>query len=173
MSKQEEQISSLMDGELSGTEALRVLEWMNASPEGREAWARYHLARHLLREDPSLPAFDAGFAERVSRSIEAEPHWLPPPRKRSFRQGPAMRWALAASLAAVAVLATRELEFSGGEAGRRLPAMASHPELSREAELHAEAEERLRAYLTMHNESIQVIGDDDTFARPRVVSYSP
>jgi sigma-E factor negative regulatory protein RseA len=173
MSKQEEQISSLMDGELSGKEATRTLEWMNTSPEARETWTRYHLARHLLRDDPYPPAFDAGFAERVSRTIEAEPLGLPRSRKRSFREGPALRWALAASLTAVVVLATRELEFSGGEPGERLPAVASNPELSREAELHAEAEERLRAYLTMHNESIQIIGNDDTFGRTRVVSYSP
>lgn len=173
MSNHEEQISSLMDGELSGRDARRALDWMNANPEARETWARYHLASHLLREEQSPAAYDASFAARVSRSIETEPHCLPPFRKRFFREAPALRWALAASLTAVAVLTAQELSIMGNGAGERLPAMAGNPETSREARLHAEADERMRAYLTLHNESIQVIGDNDNPARALVVSYSP
>lgn len=174
MSKHEEQISSLMDGELSGKDMLRVLDWMNGNPEAQETWARYHLTRHMLREEQYPTTFDAGFAARVGRSIETESLWLlPPPRKRLFRDTPAMRWAVAASLAALAVLAIQDIRFIEGEPGGRILGVASNAETSREAQLHAEADERLRDYLTMHNESIQVIGDDDSPARARMVSYSP
>lgn len=173
MSNHEEQISDLMDGELSGKDMLRVLDRMNASQEARETWARYHVARHMLREDQYPTIFHVGFTERVSRRIETEPHWLPASRKRFLRDAPGIRWAAAASLAALAVLATQELPFLRDEPGFQMPAMASNPEADREAQLHVEAEERLRDYLTMHNESIQVVGDDDTLARARMVSYSP
>jgi len=173
MSNHEEQISCMMDGELPGKDVNRVLDWMNANTGARETWARYHLARHMLREEQCPAVFPVGFAERVSRSVEAEPHWLLPARQRWFRDVAAVRWAAAASLAVLAVFATQELRFMRGEPGEPVPTMAGNSESNREAQLHAEAEERLRDYLTMHNESIQIAGDDDAVARARMVSYSP
>lgn len=173
MSNHEEQISCLMDGDLSGKDMFRMLDWMNASPAAGAMWTRYHLVRHVLREEQTPIAFNAGFAERVSRRIESEPHWLPPIRKRSLRDVPPLRWAVAASLAALAVLAAQELRFLEGEPGERPPSMAVNVQTNSDAQLHAEAEERLRDYLAMHRESVQVVGEDDTLLRARMVSYSP
>jgi sigma-E factor negative regulatory protein RseA len=168
-----DQVASLMDEQLDGAAARRALNCLGESPEARQMWARYHLARHLLREAECPVSFDAGFADRVSRSIEAEPRCgLPSARKRTFQDAPVVRWAIAASVAALAVLAVQKFQFAGVDYGERMLVMASNPELRREADLHAEAEERLRNYLAMHNESIQVAGSGNLLSSARVVSYS-
>jgi sigma-E factor negative regulatory protein RseA len=175
MPNHEEAISRLMDGELGDSrEVGRLLDRINADSEARDAWARYHLARQLLRDEQNPLAFDVQFAERVSQSLESEPHWLLPARRRALRETPVVRWAVAASLAAMAVLATYRFQFAGGASGSGPSALAVSTEPGREAELHAEAEERLRAYMALHNESIQVIRDDDGYSsRSRPVSYTP
>lgn len=174
MPNHEEAISRLMDGELGDSRDIGLLlDRINADPEAREAWARYHLARQLLREEQNPRAFDARFAERVSQTLESEPHWLLPARHRALRETPLVRWAVAASLTAMAVLATYRFQFAGGESGTGPSALAVSTDPGREAELHAEAEERLRAYMALHNQSIQVIRDDDNYSRARPVSYTP
>lgn len=175
MSNHEEQISSLMDGELSASEICRALDGLSANLEARRKWTRYHLARHLLREEHFPAAFDASLAERISRTVDAEPHWLVPGAKRPFRETPAVRWAVAASLVAFVILASQELWVRGGAPSSAPPVMASVADKGSEAQLlaEAEAEERLRNYLIMHNESIRVAGDDETLASARKVSYSP
>jgi sigma-E factor negative regulatory protein RseA len=172
MPNHEEQISCLMDGELSAEETRRALERLAASPEARERWERYHLARHLLREAGDPAAFDHGFAARVSRNIETEPFFLPSSsRPRALRHAPLLRWAVAASIAALAVLASREFQIAGGDSGRLTQAMARNPEALLDKDPRADADERLRNYLAMHSEGIRAAGSD-TLTQARMVSYS-
>jgi sigma-E factor negative regulatory protein RseA len=93
-----EEISRLMDGELDD-ELLDVVAAQLKRPEGVAAWSCYHLIGDTLRGNPPL---SAGFTQRLSARLAAEPTVLAP-RPKPARALP-MAWAAAATLAAVAVV---------------------------------------------------------------------
>jgi anti-sigma factor RsiW len=90
-----EQLSAYMDGELPEAEARFLLRRLEHDPALRSAWARMQLASQCLRGLPCQVA-DAGFAERVALGIAGNA----PGRTRR----PLLRWAMAASVAALALL---------------------------------------------------------------------
>ncbi len=108
-----QQLSSLIDGELSLDEArflLRRLEHDEALSGCHERW---QLLGDVLRGQACAPA-PAGFADRIQAAVAAEPAPVlaaaaPTPRE---RRGGWRRWgggaALAASVAAIALFMTRE-----------------------------------------------------------------
>ncbi len=115
-----EQLSALMDGELSGEELDRLLAAIESHPELRQQWASHHAARQLLFEkggglDPATHgAAGTRFADRLSARLEGEPPLLAPQRKEGRKQGGGVRgsgwvpYALAASLAVVAFLVVEQ-----------------------------------------------------------------
>ncbi len=113
-----EQLSALMDGELSERELDRLLAEIGQNPELRQQWSGHHAVRHLLFEKgahgDSLPSRSVTLADRVAAALEQEATILAPGESRkqsktesSTREGWFSRqWvpvALAASLAAIAV----------------------------------------------------------------------
>ncbi|HAI45226.1 MAG TPA: anti-sigma factor [Stenotrophomonas sp.] len=109
-----QQLSALVDGELSADEArfmLRRLEHDEALAGCHERW---QLLGDVLRGQACAPA-PLDFAARVSQAVAAEPRPQPAAagaERRSERRGGWRRWgggaALAASVAAVAMFMTRE-----------------------------------------------------------------
>jgi sigma-E factor negative regulatory protein RseA len=97
-----QQISECMDGELDAHSAAQVLGQMAVSAEYRAHWMIYHAIGDGMRESPDL---SAGFTERFSLRLEAEPTVLAPKPIVGSRVGP-LQYAMyaAASLAAVAVV---------------------------------------------------------------------
>jgi len=94
-------ISTLMDGELSGDEADVLLGKIKRHPEAQQEWLNYHLIGDALRQPDYLPNhMSAGFFER----LHAEPTVLAPHAQRSSK---ASFFALsaAASIMAMAFLA--------------------------------------------------------------------
>jgi sigma-E factor negative regulatory protein RseA len=94
-------ISTLMDGELSGDEAEVLLGKIKRHPEAQQEWLNYHLIGDILRQPDFIPAdMSAAFFER----LHAEPTVLAPQAQRSSK---ASFFALsaAASIMAMAFLA--------------------------------------------------------------------
>lgn len=104
MSQQiQEQLSALMDGELSRDETLFLLRRAEHDDSLRRCWSGYHLIRQALRRQ-DIVAGRADFASSIMLQIETE---LAPVQARSM---PWIRWAsggaIAASVAVAALVAT-------------------------------------------------------------------
>ena len=116
----DEQLSSLIDGELDEAQQRHAFDALDRDVEARDRWERFHLASDALHGN--LPrAIDPRFASRVMAAIEDEPTILapPPPRKPSVstHHAPARSsfskrfagMAVAASVAAIAVMGVESL----------------------------------------------------------------
>jgi sigma-E factor negative regulatory protein RseA len=68
-------VSDLMDGELAGSDAGRIVSALREDGEGRLAWRTYHLIGDVLRDHKTL---SATFSERVAASLAREPTVLAP-----------------------------------------------------------------------------------------------
>ena len=93
------QLCAWMDGELPADEARFLERRLANDPALRAKWERLQLAGACLRNQPVLP-LPADFASRVGAAIAA----APPPTRRAWHG-----WAVAASLAAVALALTPRL----------------------------------------------------------------
>ena len=110
-----EQLSAYMDGELPEAEARFLLRRLENDAELRAVWARMQLGSQCLRGQP-WRVVDEGFAGRVAAGIAGSP--------RSGLRRPLLRWAMAASVAALALLmAPRLLQREAAPA----PAIAEVP----------------------------------------------
>lgn len=96
-----EQISALMDGELSDAEGVRQIELLGRSDECRETWTRYALIGDALRG-----GLHPGYARRVETRLQAEPTLLAPkPMDTEHQRNRRFAVPAAAAAAAVAVIA--------------------------------------------------------------------
>lgn len=89
-----EQLSAWMDGELPDAEARFLQRRLEHDEALRAAWTRLQLASQCLRRQDWQP-MDAGFASRVAAGLGAE-------RSPGLRRP--LRWAMAASVATLALL---------------------------------------------------------------------
>jgi negative regulator of sigma E activity len=90
-----EQLSAYMDGELPEAEARFLRRRLEHDADLRAAWARMQLASQCLRGQP-WRVVDEGFPERVAQGLAGSG---PGGSRR-----PMLRWAMAASVAALALL---------------------------------------------------------------------
>lgn len=106
----EEAVSALVDGELSGAEAERLIDRVSVEPELRARWTRYHAGRAALSGTGGLISPD--FAHRVGARLAAEPSITGPlGRRRRNTTG----WRPAGkSLTSLAVAATVGVLALGG-----------------------------------------------------------
>jgi negative regulator of sigma E activity len=95
-----EQLSAYMDGELPEAEARFLRRRLEHDAELRATWTRMQLASHCLRGQPCR-VLDAGFPERVAQGIAGVAPRAP--------GRPLLRWAMAASVAALALLMAPKL----------------------------------------------------------------
>jgi sigma-E factor negative regulatory protein RseA len=96
-------ISALVDGELERQEADAALEALGAEGPARDTWRAYHLISDSMRDTRLL---SGGFAARVAAKLAEEPTVLAPRRRPILEQ---RRWQVlsaAASIAAVAFVAS-------------------------------------------------------------------
>ncbi len=105
-----EQISHLMDNELSAREREATLTTVAVQTEARATWGRYHLIRAAMRNEHS--ALGADFAERVAARIGAESATVVSLGARLTNSGNGIMQgliglALAASVAAVSIVSLR------------------------------------------------------------------
>ncbi|MBI4005319.1 MAG: sigma-E factor negative regulatory protein [Gammaproteobacteria bacterium] len=101
-----EQISALMDGELENM-SPSILKRLSDNHEHRQIWCRYHLIGESLRGN--LPRhIDQKLADRVGEAIKNEPNNLAPRFTVIRFIKPVMGFAIAASVAVVAILGVRQ-----------------------------------------------------------------
>ncbi len=132
----DEQVSALVDGELSEEECKRVMDSLRNDPQAGSCWGHYHLISDVLKN--KLPdKVSADFAARVSQILDSEPPMICVPSPRALPRSspnsfanPAIGFALAASVAAVAYLG-----FGGMDAQQ--PAVTASPQLASTAPLVA------------------------------------
>jgi len=113
-----EQLSRLMDGDLSADELKQLLAEIERDPQLRQQWMNHNIARQLLFENGSLASRYAGnIADRVADAVEQEASVLAPEvaiaavksQKNSNRRRAWVPVALAASLAAVSFLMVQQM----------------------------------------------------------------
>ncbi len=107
--KLNEQVSALLDNELSDTQMASVLTKLSQSHELRQKWDRFHLIGDAMRGEP-IQFKATEISERVSQHVESEPAIISRPNKagsshkKSHWAKPVAGAALAASVATVAVI---------------------------------------------------------------------
>jgi len=121
-----EQLSALVDDELT-QEASSVIESLLEDNEAKETWARYHLIGDSLRGH--LPGQIGDISGNVSQRIASEPTILAPTKKSANRKSsdlmkPVMGFAIAASVAAVAIFNVQQAKEIP-EAGQPVIAQSS------------------------------------------------
>ncbi len=109
----DERLSALMDGELERDGLRFLLRSAQADPTLPARWGRYQVARQVLRRQELL-ALRPGFADAVMAQIAQEP------LQRGRTASPWLRWgaggAIAASVAVMALVATRPATVGNGDA---------------------------------------------------------
>ena len=103
MTEGNEHISGLMDDEFDSHSLKQVLN----DEQLKQTWARYHLIGDCLRD--TLPEkINLDISLKVSKQLESEPTILAPERKQGFSAKPVIGFAIAASVALVAVLGIKQ-----------------------------------------------------------------
>jgi len=113
--EKQEAVSCLVDEELVHMRATRVVDQLSRDPGLRRRWASYHLIGEVMRGNPQS-AVGHATAARVRSSLASEPVALAPRRARRVpRRRVFAGLAMAASLAAVAIVALQFGEAPGGK----------------------------------------------------------
>jgi len=162
-----EKLSALLDDELEYKEGLSI--WMRVAQERElgEKFYRYGLARECMHEERPL-LIDSGFADRISQAIAEEPTVFAPRALRLKHHERLATIALAASIAVLAVFVGRSInDYSPMRANE----MLAQVDMGSSA-VKASMEPDLRDYLTMHNESVYMAGDQGLLPSIRLVSGS-
>jgi len=105
-----EQISALMDGELSTQDSGQALRRLDDTPEARESWEIYHLIGDAMRSQ----SFGINVTAGVSASLQNEPTVLAP--RRTEKPGKAFTFALSAAASVSAIAVVGWMAFSTGPA---------------------------------------------------------
>ena len=106
----EQSLSALMDGEASEMETHRLLKAVAEDPQLRDRWTRYHMASASIKGEPATTSID--YSAAISAAIDQEPA-----HRRSALTvfaGSAGRFAIAASVALVAVFGVQQLNSPAG-----------------------------------------------------------
>jgi sigma-E factor negative regulatory protein RseA len=105
-----EQISALMDGELSTQDSGQALRRLDDTPEARGSWEIYHLIGDTMRGQ----SFGINVAAGVAASLQNEPTVLAP--RRAEKPGKAFTFALSAAASVSAIAVVGWMAFSTGSA---------------------------------------------------------
>jgi len=182
--KREEQLSALMDAELSEFERRRLLASVVGDRRSMNRLACYQLIGEVIRSEGDAPPVRPEFSEAISLRLQSEASITVPKRHR-----PSGGWliaasgfALAASVASMAIyLAPRYLSSTGDEpltmggveiaaapaAGRKSPSVRG----TRWETVNPEIERKLNRYLVNHGEFASGNGVNRVVPYATFVSY--
>jgi sigma-E factor negative regulatory protein RseA len=172
--KMGEQLSALADGECEMPEQEWVLRRLAGDADFKARWQRYYLVSDAMKNN--LPeCIDVNFADRIKQAIDADSPPLQIPQTPAIGKSPTFSWykpvtgfALAASVAAVAVLGFRLADVSD--------LMKEGMEPSTVASLENESgdrvlESRLNPYFVNHNEYASMNSVHGVLPYVRIVGY--
>ena len=121
--------SALADGQLSGAELARGLDWVSQTETGRHHWQVYHMVGDVLRADQAgLPADDEAFVARLRARLQ---HEATPVRRVEAANDARFYWArlVGVVLLVMGSLAGWQALLDAGDAvGKGQLAQASAPE---------------------------------------------
>lgn len=104
-----QEISTLMDGELSEDDALKVFDRLKHDPSMRKHWAAYHLVGDALRQPEHI---HSDLSARIRERLRDEPIIMVPRRRAIAQKVRTVALSLAASLSAIGVVAWMTLQVS-------------------------------------------------------------
>lgn len=101
----EESLSALMDGETTDMEMHRLLKEIASDTSLRDKWKRYHMISATIKGETVSPSMD--YSASIAAAIDAESAY----RSKGFTlfAGAAGRFAIAASVAMLAVVGVQQL----------------------------------------------------------------
>lgn len=183
MSKQKiEDLSALIDGEYDN-DPDAVIGHICRDEQLRQAWARYHLISDCLKGHlPEHISMSVG--EGVHRLLETEPTVLVPKRRLNHYLRPAVGFAIAASVAVVAILAIQHNNSS--LTGSDAETLAAKPSVQGNIEQYTfaaagpmqpvstgdkSANSRMNSYLVNYNEQRANAGMQGIFPYVRIVAH--
>jgi sigma-E factor negative regulatory protein RseA len=121
-----EQLSALMDGELPRDELRFLLRRIDGDASLAQRWSRYQIASAVLKRQYVAPLSDGQFAAVVMARLDAGAVAVRQPMA-----GRLLRWAgggaIAASVAVLALVATRPAGTDGAMPATGAPAIAAAP----------------------------------------------
>jgi len=182
-----EQISALADDELAEAERPLLLARLQREPALRACLGRYELIGEVMRGAGEVATL--GVAEAVQKALAADAPLSAAPGTGGQRAGwvkPAAGFAVAASVALVAVLSVSKLGETGSEP--KTPAIASSQPAAAPGAVVAQAgdagsdqwerlapsvDKRLSGYLVNHNEYAASRGVQGVMPYVRIVGYDP
>lgn len=116
-----ETLSACMDGEARELELRQLLRDMAEDDELRLRWRRYNLARSAMTRE--LPPLRVDVADGVRQALEGEAIYKPSAVGKVFQS--ASRFAIAASVAAIAVVGVRSYQFGADPLEQTTPSQAA------------------------------------------------
>lgn len=172
-----EQVSACVDGESDATETALLLRRLSQDDGLRSRWARYHLISDALKGNlPDQPSMT--LAERVHQAVAQE---TTPQRRFSAARllKPVVGFAIAASVAALAVFAVRSLPTATDHAPTEQLASATAtaaPQYPREQgtrwdRAQPEVAARLNTYMLNHSGHAETAGMQAVIPYVRLVGY--
>ncbi len=182
--KIDEQLSTLVDGEIANQDAL--LEQVADDPQLKARWSRYHLIRDVVSSHvPEQQPF-ADIAGRVSQALEDEPAILAPvhKRKRTSKLPNFMKQvgglAIAATVSAVAVITVQQTQEESSSAPTEIAVAQPSAKPSAQVRyvsdttgLDTAVQSKLDGYLVNHNEYSASANMQGVLPYMRIVSETP
>jgi sigma-E factor negative regulatory protein RseA len=165
-------ISQFVDEELEWGEGLRLLNYMEANPDAADVYRRYEMISHAVKTAAAVAADDA-FVARVSAQIKSEPTVFCPQSQQSRRLSSKFIAAVAASLAAVAVIAAGVLYYRGiGIAPTvQMAQEPIHEQIYAVSSTPETGDKRFNEYLEAHGATLYSGGYSAARAFGQVASY--
>lgn len=173
-----EQLSALVDDELSDLERPLLLGRLQRDAQLRACLGRYQLIGEVMRGGTARAA-GLGIARRVQDALEQEP--VPAGSSRVSSTPMARLWkplaglAIAASVALVAVLSVQRLQTPLGQplalVSNAPPQTIVRADDSRWNRVAPQVEQRLNGYLVNHNEYAASRGMPGVLPYVRIVGY--
>lgn len=174
-----EKLSSLVDGELAGSEYEHTVNAIKQDDELRRRWERYHIATDSLKNNLPSTISKSNLADRVMSALESEPTVFAP-RSVTHKVNPLVKQiaglAVAASVTAIAVFSAQSWKSNSDTAP--LPVVQTQPAAPVQATAVASTttqvpenlQSRLNAYLLNHNQNSLAVHGMLPYAR--IVGYS-
>ena len=185
MQKHHELLSTVIDGEV-GSLDRQTLVTIASDETSRATWARYHLIGDVLRDNLTGVA-SASFSERVRAAVDQEPTVLAPGRRNRLWLTPVAGFAVAASVAALAVIGIKQMGPSPlsntdeiavvapaptvNVAAAPATSVAETPEILHPVPGTLEKHRRLNGYLVKFNEQRSSLGVPGVNPYVRIVGF--